>query len=155
MWQQEDLIVQALEDWGTFYRASLPEETEIGFSGVYSKDGEPVIAVANTRTVDASISVAVSSRLANDSRSIRPPFEKPVDVYLDSAFLGSTGWSTDNDGDWAASVRATPGAWLEISTKGRWGSPPATIELVRDRPALDNGQQAPKSEGPQGWTKRG
>jgi hypothetical protein len=49
MWQTEDLIDQALDTWGTFYRVTLPIEEGFGFSGIYESEGR-LTASAETRT---------------------------------------------------------------------------------------------------------
>ncbi|MGM1017188.1 MAG: hypothetical protein ACQEW8_06600 [Actinomycetota bacterium] len=133
MWQNDDLISQALETWGTFYRATLPVDRGASFSGIYQGDND-VRAVVQTQTVDATVTVEATPEVPGDSRLIRPPFDVPVEVYLDGTHLGSTGWHVI-DTDWTAWVRVAVDAWLQVTIQGRWETPPATLELVRDRPA--------------------
>lgn len=96
-WETEDLIDQALNTWGTFYRVSLPIEEGFEFSAIYESEGR-VVASAETRTTDATFTASVAREAPGDARLHRPPFDAPVDVYLDGRHLGTTGWH-NIDGD--------------------------------------------------------
>ena len=136
MIRNASLAARALDRYGFILRVSDAQEYDLGSAGFI--DDDTTSATATTHTPTARYEVTPLPAGTRPGAAARVPYEHPIDVYLDGAYLRTGGWLRDHEDPWPdawiLSVRTPADLEIIVRTASEPTALPAELALVRDKP---------------------